>query len=372
MAGRGSRATACPRQRDHGRRRGVVPHLRPRSTRSRRRWPSLPSRVVLTTTSAARGSRSRRRPRHVLRASAGSPNVTPSSSRRSLAAGHEVGSHGHLHTRVYELDPDAFRADLRAERRGAAAAGADARRHVPRAGMVDQRPLAVGARRAGAETASWSTPAWRRCKLVGDVRYPRGAASRRTAAGPILEVPPLVADRFGQVMPLGWGWGLRMSSPRRVLRAVEAANQAGAPAVLTVHPWEIDPDPPRVAPSAAALVRALLPARRLPDRLSARSCAAASSAPSATSTGSGNCGRHDAVAVLHSSEVPSGVAIRTGVIVDPGVHAAFRTSDTRRPAPDGRHRLFRRGVSLARRGCGGPAGRRTAPACGDRRAGVGR
>jgi hypothetical protein len=22
-----------------------------------------------------------------------------------------------------------------------------------------------------------------------------------------MEVPPLVADRFGQVMPLGWGWG---------------------------------------------------------------------------------------------------------------------------------------------------------------------
>ena len=30
-----------------------------------------------------------------------------------------------------------------------------------------------------------------------------------------MEVPPLVADRFGQVMPLGWGWGLRMSSPRQ-------------------------------------------------------------------------------------------------------------------------------------------------------------
>ena len=47
-------------------------------------------------------------------------------------------------------------------------------------------------------------------------------------------------------MPIGWGWGLRMSSPRRVLAAIDAANRAGVPAVLTVHPWEIDPDPPRV------------------------------------------------------------------------------------------------------------------------------
>ena len=72
-------------------------------------------------------------------------------------------------------------------------------------------------------------------------RAPHAADER----GAVLEVPPLVADRFGQVMPMGWGWGLRMSSPRRVLRAIEAANRAGASAVLTVHPWELDPDPPR-------------------------------------------------------------------------------------------------------------------------------
>ena len=45
---------------------------------------------------------------------------------------------------------------------------------------------------------------------------------------------------------MGWGWGLRMSSPSRVLRSIEEANRAGLPSVLTVHPWEIDPEPPRV------------------------------------------------------------------------------------------------------------------------------
>ena len=83
-------------------------------------------------------------------------------------------------------------------------------------------------------------------KIVGRVDYRRDPHTRDTAAGPIVEVPPLVADRFGQVMPLGWGWGLRMSSPRRVLRAIADANAAGHPAVLTVHPWELDPDPPRL------------------------------------------------------------------------------------------------------------------------------
>jgi peptidoglycan-N-acetylglucosamine deacetylase len=83
-------------------------------------------------------------------------------------------------------------------------------------------------------------------RIVGDVGYPRYPHIRRTRGGPITEVPPLVTDRFGHVMPMGWGWGLRMSSPARVLRTIESANRAGRPAVLTVHPWELDPEPPRV------------------------------------------------------------------------------------------------------------------------------
>ena len=83
-------------------------------------------------------------------------------------------------------------------------------------------------------------------KMVGSVDYRREPHVRTTRTGPIVEVPPFVADRFGQVMPLGWGWGLRMSSPQRVLRAVGQLNESGRPAVLTLHPWEIDPDPPRI------------------------------------------------------------------------------------------------------------------------------
>jgi hypothetical protein len=37
-----------------------------------------------------------------------------------------------------------------------------------------------------------------------------------------------------------------MSTPGRVLEVIGRTNQAGSPAVLTIHPWEIDPNPPRV------------------------------------------------------------------------------------------------------------------------------
>jgi hypothetical protein len=82
-------------------------------------------------------------------------------------------------------------------------------------------------------------------KIVGDPAFPRSPHRRRTRTGSLLEVPPLVADRFGHIMPMGWGWGLRMSSPARVLKVIDDANRRGLGAVLAVHPWELDPDPPR-------------------------------------------------------------------------------------------------------------------------------
>jgi polysaccharide deacetylase family protein (PEP-CTERM system associated) len=161
------------------------------------------------------------------------------------SAGHEIGSHSHLHRKVYELDADAFRADLRASLRALADAGAAPvpMFRAPEWSINDQSLWALNVLAAeGIRVDASMAPV----KLVGSVDYPRYPHIRNTVAGPITEVPPLVADRFRQVMPMGWGWGLRMSSPRRVLRTIDAANRAGLPAVLTIHPWELDPHPPRV------------------------------------------------------------------------------------------------------------------------------
>jgi hypothetical protein len=42
-----------------------------------------------------------------------------------------------------------------------------------------------------------------------------------------------------------------MTAPARVLATIEARNGQGHPVALFVHPWEIDPDPPRVRLPAA-------------------------------------------------------------------------------------------------------------------------
>lgn len=162
------------------------------------------------------------------------------------SAGHQVGSHGHRHRRAYELGPAGFEADLRESIRAIEAAGGGRVTcfRAPEWSINDRSlwALEVLAREGIAVDASMAP-----LKIVGRVNYPRGPHLRTTAAGPLLEVPPLVADRFGQVMPLGWGWGLRMSAPAAVLAGIARANEAGRPAVLTIHPWEIDPEPPRVS-----------------------------------------------------------------------------------------------------------------------------
>src|SRR4051812_34516371 len=166
-----------------------------------------------------------------------------------LAAGHEVGSHGYRHARAFDLGPDAFRQDLRDSLRALAAAGAGrvATFRAPEWSINDRSLWALTTLVEEGITIDASMAPLR---LVGAVSYPRRPHRRLTEAGPITELPPLVCDRFGQVMPLGWGWGLRMSSPRRVLRVIAALNRSGTPAVLMVHPWELDPDPPRVRLSA--------------------------------------------------------------------------------------------------------------------------
>jgi len=162
-----------------------------------------------------------------------------------LQAGHEIGSHSHLHRKVYELDADGFRADLRASLQAVEEAGAPrpAMFRAPEWSINDRSLWALDVLAGeGVHVDASMAPV----KLVGSVRYPRYPHIRNTPAGPITEVPPLVADRFRQAMPMGWGWGLRMSSPRRILRTIDAANRTGLPAVLTIHPWELDPHPPRV------------------------------------------------------------------------------------------------------------------------------
>jgi polysaccharide deacetylase family protein (PEP-CTERM system associated) len=208
-------------------------------------WDTLPSRVDLTTRRVL-DLLDRARVRATFFVVGWVAERHPELIRAVIAAGHEIGSHSYSHQRAYDLGPERFAADLRASVAALRALGVEnVRAFRAPEWSVNARSLWALDELAGQGFTADASMA--PLKMVGDIRFPRYPHSRTTSRGTILEVPPLVADRFGQVMPIGWGWGLRMSSPRRVLRSIEAANREGRPAVLTIHPWEIDPDPPRVA-----------------------------------------------------------------------------------------------------------------------------
>jgi polysaccharide deacetylase family protein (PEP-CTERM system associated) len=161
-----------------------------------------------------------------------------------LSAGHEIGSHGYDHVRAYDLTPEAFATDLRKSMTALNSIGVTSVTsfRAPEWSINDRSLWALESLvHEGFDIDASMAPV----RIVGSTAYPRHPHVRQTTSGTITEVPPLVADRFGQVMPLGWGWGLRMSSPARVLRRIEEVNESGCPAVITVHPWELDDDPPR-------------------------------------------------------------------------------------------------------------------------------
>jgi polysaccharide deacetylase family protein (PEP-CTERM system associated) len=160
-------------------------------------------------------------------------------------AGHQVGSHGHSHTRVYELGPEGFADDLDRGLRALADAGAGPTRtfRAPEWSINDRSLWALDELVARGVTCDSSMAPLR---VVGNPSFPLTPHRRQTRHGSILEIPPMVRARFGQNVPFGGGWGLRMARPAAVLREVERRNGRGERAVFWVHPWEFDPDPPRV------------------------------------------------------------------------------------------------------------------------------
>lgn len=211
---------------------------------SREHWDTLPSRVVDNTTQLldlldrhqvcgtffVLGWVAERYPRLV---------------ERIASAGHEVASHGQFHVPVYDLTPDAFADEIDRSVAALKSAGVGSVRgfRAPQWSINDRSMWALEIlARKGFRFDSSLAPV----RIIGNPDYPWVPHVRATPGGDLLEFPPMVTRRLGQSFPLGGGWGLRSTAPHRVLSEIEERNRRGGPVTLFVHPWEIDPDPPRV------------------------------------------------------------------------------------------------------------------------------
>lgn len=162
------------------------------------------------------------------------------------AAGHEIASHGYSHTLVPQLGRDGFREELR------------------RTG--DVLASQAGIRPSGYRAPQWSlsrqTTPWAfdilqeegyrydsslaPLPLVGDGQGPRRPYLVPTGGGSILEIPPMVSLSPIGRLPTGGGWGFRFFPLSLIAGTMARLNREGDPAVLYLHPRELDPSGPRL------------------------------------------------------------------------------------------------------------------------------
>lgn len=171
----------------------------------------------------------------------------PGLVRRAAEEGHEIGTHTHDHRPVYSLSPEGFRESL--HRSVETLAGAIGRP------VVSHRAPAFSLRRGS--RWMWDALAGEGIRYDSSVNpvvtylYGERGAPRTPyliAAEPhaIVEVPPSAVEiPPGRRLPAGGGGFLRALPLAYVRWAVGRLNREGFPAVIYVHPWELDPDHPR-------------------------------------------------------------------------------------------------------------------------------
>jgi polysaccharide deacetylase family protein (PEP-CTERM system associated) len=181
----------------------------------------------------------------------------PGLVRRIARQGHEIASHGYAHQLVYELTPEQFRAD------------------VARAKAVIEH--ASGQMVSGYRAPSFSITRdslWALDILIEEGhlydasiypihhdRYgipdaPRHVHRVNRPAGSIWELPGSTIRRAGTNLPIGGGGYFRLlpyAWTRWGINQLNGVEQQ--PAIFYLHPWEIDPDQPRLRANALSEFR---------------------------------------------------------------------------------------------------------------------
>ncbi len=216
------------------------------TTIARDDWPSLESRVDRNT-GAVLDLLDRATVKATFFALGWVAERHPGTIRRIVEAGHELASHGYDHRRVFTMTPEAFRADLHKTRDLLEQAGGIAVTgyRAPSFSLDARTPWAHAIlAEAGYAYSSSVAPAVH--DHYGWPQAPR-FAFRPLADSPLVELPVTTARAFGRTIPAGGGGFFRLFPYGLSRWAVRQVNAQGHPAIVYFHPWEIDPDQPRVA-----------------------------------------------------------------------------------------------------------------------------
>ncbi len=170
----------------------------------------------------------------------------PDLVKRIAAGGHEIASHGWGHRRVTELSRDEFRSSVRRSRALLAdLVGQDVVGYrAPSFSIVPGLEWTFDILLEEGYTYDSSLLPVRR-PGAGYAGIPREAFRITREAGTLLEFPIATWRFMGATIPAGGGAYLRLLPPSLVHAAVGQFERAGSPAMLYIHPWDLDPDQPR-------------------------------------------------------------------------------------------------------------------------------
>jgi len=236
---------------------------------SRDSWESRPSRVVMSTRCALDLF-----DRYGVKATfffvGWVAEKFPSLVREVHARGHELACHSYWHRPVYSLTREEFREDTRRAK-----------------SVIEQT---AGVRVIGYRAPSWSIT--KSCLWALDVLaeeeflydssiYPIyhdlygipgaqrfGYTYRSRSGKPLQEMPPTTVRLLGMNLPAAGGGYLRVfpiAYTEWVFRHFE--NRHGKPVVVYFHPWELDPEQPRLQSKLKSRIRHYLNLRRMQPRL---------------------------------------------------------------------------------------------------------
>ncbi len=181
----------------------------------------------------------------------------PQLIREIHAAGHEIGSHTYWHHLIYQQSKDEFRSDLRRSR--------DVLQDVLGEPVTSFRAPSFSITKRsewslevlveeGFTVDSSIVPA--RHDRYGMPGAPRVIHHIETPAGSICEFPPTVVQFAKYNLPVGGGGYFRLypfAFSRRWL--AKARAQTRQPFMFYIHPWEVDPEQPRMRCSKTARFR---------------------------------------------------------------------------------------------------------------------
>jgi polysaccharide deacetylase family protein (PEP-CTERM system associated) len=171
----------------------------------------------------------------------------PQLVRRIADAGHEIASHGYWHRLVTTQSPAEFRADVRQAKTAIEdIVGFPVTAYrAPSFSIAPDRTWAFEILVEEGHTVDSSVAAGRRASC-GHLAEDGVPFEMPTLAGPLWEYPLPTLRFLGRSLPVGGGGYFRLMPYVWTRRALAGINASGRPFAVYLHPWEFDPDQPRL------------------------------------------------------------------------------------------------------------------------------